>query len=237
MEPIWSCSEWGFPGPPITRGTGELLPRRFTLTPGPFPHLRGEARGGLFSVALSFPSPGLRVTEHPALRSSDFPPAAARTAAGDRPAGSNAQAKSTACGDGTQPSPSWPLTSRVGGGGTVPCGRQLRARPELVHPYARSAQLALRAQTVRFAPAGPLQGGRSGSLALRHAPARHRLAATLPVFLPEQNQRGGWGMPEGRCAEPPSSPTWWPGRSRRDEGSLFEPKASYETSSPGRHAG
>ena len=36
-EPIWSCSEWGFPGPPITRGTGELLPRRFTLTLGNFP--------------------------------------------------------------------------------------------------------------------------------------------------------------------------------------------------------
>jgi hypothetical protein len=52
---------------PVTRDTGGLLPRHFTLTT--------PARGGIFSVALSFSSPRLGVTQHPALWSSDFPPA------------------------------------------------------------------------------------------------------------------------------------------------------------------
>jgi hypothetical protein len=50
----------------VTTGTGELLPHRFTLTP--------PTRGGLLSVALSCSSPRLGVTQHPALRSPDFPP-------------------------------------------------------------------------------------------------------------------------------------------------------------------
>jgi hypothetical protein len=47
---------------------------RWALTPPfhPYP-VRQARRGGLFSVALSVPSRGLRVTERPALRSSDFP--------------------------------------------------------------------------------------------------------------------------------------------------------------------
>ena len=56
----------------VATETGELLPHRFTLTSA-----RGgtsATRGGLFSVALSFPSPGLGVTQHSVLRSSDFPP-------------------------------------------------------------------------------------------------------------------------------------------------------------------
>src|SRR5512133_3861766 len=55
---------------------------------------------------------------------------------------------------------------------------ELRARPQPVRPCARNAQLALRAQTVRFAPAGTLRSGRCGSLALRHAPTRHRPATS-----------------------------------------------------------
>ena len=58
--------------PVVTGGTGELLPRRFTLT-----WSRGQRpriTGGLFSVALSCPSPGLGVTQHPVLWSPDFPP-------------------------------------------------------------------------------------------------------------------------------------------------------------------
>src|SRR5262249_13821686 len=53
----------------VTRSAGGLLPHRFTLTG------RGVASpsGGLFSVALSFPSPGLGVTQRNALWSSDFP--------------------------------------------------------------------------------------------------------------------------------------------------------------------
>ena len=50
----------------VAGGTGELLPRLFTLTP-----VNG---GGVFSVALSLGSPPLGVTQHPALWSSDFPP-------------------------------------------------------------------------------------------------------------------------------------------------------------------
>jgi len=42
-------------------------PRHFTLIPS-------KRWNGIFSVALSFPSPGLRVTEHCVLWSSDFPP-------------------------------------------------------------------------------------------------------------------------------------------------------------------
>ena len=74
----------------VTRYTGELLPfQAHTLC-------RESARGGhLFtlsspeglvvslSVALSFPLPGLRVTEHLALWSSDFPPRSTKIPRGD----------------------------------------------------------------------------------------------------------------------------------------------------------
>src|SRR3990172_2946406 len=66
--PIWSCSGWGLPCPLGRPRGGGLLPRLFTLTPGEL-----KSRGGVFSVALSVSSRSLRVTEHPALRSSDFP--------------------------------------------------------------------------------------------------------------------------------------------------------------------
>ena len=54
----------------VTPVAGALLPHRFTLTcatPG------GVAIGGLFSVALSFESPRLAVSQHPALWSPDLP--------------------------------------------------------------------------------------------------------------------------------------------------------------------
>jgi hypothetical protein len=54
----------------VAGGTGELLPRLFTLTSG--------TGGGVFSVALSLGSPPLGVTQHPALWSPDFPRALAR---------------------------------------------------------------------------------------------------------------------------------------------------------------
>ncbi len=63
--PIWSCSWWGLPCPPCHHGGGELLPRLFTLTL--------LLRGGIFSAALSLGLPPVRVTNHHALRSSDFP--------------------------------------------------------------------------------------------------------------------------------------------------------------------
>src|SRR4029077_16065651 len=57
--------------------------RRWALTP-PFHRCPGRVRGCVFSVALSFGSPRLGVTQRPALRSPDFP----RTAcARDRLAG------------------------------------------------------------------------------------------------------------------------------------------------------
>src|SRR5262245_13099768 len=62
-----SCSGWGLPCPPRRRGGGALLPHRFTRA------RRLAAPGGLFSVALSFESPRLAVSQHPALRSPDFP--------------------------------------------------------------------------------------------------------------------------------------------------------------------
>ena len=51
----------------VTRAAGELLPHRFTLT---------ALRRRYVSVALSVGSPPLAVSQHPALRSPDFPPAA-----------------------------------------------------------------------------------------------------------------------------------------------------------------
>ena len=54
----------------VTSDAGELLPHRFTLTTqatkvAPF--------GGMLSVALSLISRPVGVTDHPALRSPDFP--------------------------------------------------------------------------------------------------------------------------------------------------------------------
>jgi hypothetical protein len=67
---------------PVTRDAGGLLHHRFTLTP--------LTRGGLFSVALSRESPRVAVSNHPALRSPDFPRRARCRARRDRPASSSA---------------------------------------------------------------------------------------------------------------------------------------------------
>jgi len=56
----------------VTGGTGELLPHLFTLTSSE--HLGALVRGGILSVALSFPLPGLGVTQRFVLWSPDFPP-------------------------------------------------------------------------------------------------------------------------------------------------------------------
>ena len=55
----------------VTPDAGALLPHRFTLTCDPAD--RPAPIGGLFSVALSCGSPRLAVSQHPALRSPDFP--------------------------------------------------------------------------------------------------------------------------------------------------------------------
>src|SRR5436190_2224117 len=60
----------GFTKLPGHPGTGALLPHRFTLAVAGFP----RRLGGLISVALSFVSRRLGITQHTALRSSDFPP-------------------------------------------------------------------------------------------------------------------------------------------------------------------
>ena len=67
---------------PVTWDAGGLLHHRFTLTP--------LTRGGLFSVALSRGSPRVAVSNHPALRSPDFPRRARHRAQRDRPANSSA---------------------------------------------------------------------------------------------------------------------------------------------------
>ncbi len=64
--PIWSCSVWGLPCLGCRHPSGALLPHLFTLT-------ASFGSGGMFSVALSFRSPGLAVNQHTALWSSDFP--------------------------------------------------------------------------------------------------------------------------------------------------------------------
>ena len=69
----------------ITPGAGGLLHHRFTLT-------LGQAKGGLFSVALSRGSPRVGVTDHPALWSPDLPHRVSPRRG--RPAGSPAAASS-----------------------------------------------------------------------------------------------------------------------------------------------
>jgi len=55
------------------------------LTLSPLPREGREAlQGGFLSVALSFPSPGLDVIQHPVLWSPDFPPPREYTRGGGR---------------------------------------------------------------------------------------------------------------------------------------------------------
>jgi len=71
---IWSCTGWGlqsFPGHP---GNWCALTAPFHPYLINFGLWIRNHKGGIFSVALSFTLPRLRVTEHPALRCSDFPP-------------------------------------------------------------------------------------------------------------------------------------------------------------------
>ena len=69
--PLFSLAPGGvYLAPTVTGETGELLPHPFTLTLSDIYNIR---QGGFLSVALAFPSPGLGVTQHPVLRSPDFP--------------------------------------------------------------------------------------------------------------------------------------------------------------------
>ncbi|MBF8275989.1 MAG: hypothetical protein HW390_1062 [Candidatus Brocadiaceae bacterium] len=72
MPPMSPPGRWALT---LSRCPGRLS--RATTPPfHPYPVRR---RDGIFSVALSFPSPGLCVTEHCVLWSSDFPPVPAIT--------------------------------------------------------------------------------------------------------------------------------------------------------------
>lgn len=72
----------------VTPGAGGPLPHRFTLTAGE--HSGALTNGGLFSVALSRGSPRVGVTDHPALRSPDFPRRHPEGCRRDRPTNSSA---------------------------------------------------------------------------------------------------------------------------------------------------
>jgi len=79
----------GFARPTSHPAAGALLPHHFTLTGAPEGRwlIRPRAdSGGVFSVALSLRSPSLAVSEHPALRSSDFPQSRLRATAAIQPA-------------------------------------------------------------------------------------------------------------------------------------------------------
>ena len=66
ISPYLALLRVGFAWPARRRAAGGLLPRRCTLT--------GRSCGRRYvSVALSLGSPPLGVTQHPALRSPDFP--------------------------------------------------------------------------------------------------------------------------------------------------------------------
>ena len=69
--PLFGLAPGGvYQAPIVTDGTGELLPHLFTLTAA---GIRDTRCGGFLSVALSFPSPGLGVTQRSTLGSPDFP--------------------------------------------------------------------------------------------------------------------------------------------------------------------
>jgi len=78
--PIWPCSGWGLPSRHVTMPLVRSYRTISPLPTGPFgyafakPCGRWSDVGGVFSVALSVRSPSLGVTQHPALRSPDFPP-------------------------------------------------------------------------------------------------------------------------------------------------------------------
>src|SRR5258708_23368414 len=73
----------GFAWPAGHAAAGGLLPHRFTLALRT--SLETGPLGGLISVALSFGSPRLGVTQRPALRSPDFPPTLFTSPAVPRP--------------------------------------------------------------------------------------------------------------------------------------------------------
>ena len=78
----------GFTKPPGHPDAGALLPHRFTLPCSRAARCRVvRAIGGLFSVALSCGSPRLAVSQHPALRSPDFPRCQRPKAPAPRPPG------------------------------------------------------------------------------------------------------------------------------------------------------
>jgi len=69
--PLFGLAPGGvYLAPAVTGETGELLPHLFTLT---LSDIKNICQGGILSVALSFPSPGLVITQHPVLWSPDFP--------------------------------------------------------------------------------------------------------------------------------------------------------------------
>ena len=76
----------------VTLAAGALLPHRFTLTCAATSELV-TAIGGLLSVALSLTSRPVGVTDHPVLRSPDFPLGTTEAAPSDRPIHSLAKAK------------------------------------------------------------------------------------------------------------------------------------------------
>ena len=69
----------------LSRSPGKLVSSYLTFSPLPAGRIpppqgtSGNRRGGIFSVALSLGLPPVAVSDHPALWSSDFPPARKRT--------------------------------------------------------------------------------------------------------------------------------------------------------------
>ena len=80
--PLFGLAPGGvYPASPVT---GAAVRSYRTFSPLPLDSaLAGLARGGMFSVALSLGSPPVGVTDHPALRSPDFPPRSLRGERGD----------------------------------------------------------------------------------------------------------------------------------------------------------
>ena len=72
--PIWSCSGWGLPSYPDHSGYWWALTPPFHPYPPRLTPRRRYVFCGTFRISSLWRDETVRITDHPALRSSDFPP-------------------------------------------------------------------------------------------------------------------------------------------------------------------
>ena len=169
---IWPCSGWGLPSRPGHPGrwcalTAPFHPCLFTAN---------RAIGGLLSVALSFGSPRLAVSQHPALWSPDLPQPGGdekRTAAKPRSPGRLAAAILARA-------KAWSRSKLAEGGWAASRGRQRLPPTVRARAHARiGAQAPVTGPPVTGRPvAGRPVTGREGDRSPRSSPAPELVSRT-----------------------------------------------------------